>query len=295
MANCQIIDGKKIAGEYYSKLKADVEYLKNKHHLIPGLAVILVGDDPSSIVYVNNKLRNAKEIGINIFEYFLPEKTSSKILIAKIEHLNNDHRVHGILLQLPLPSHLDAHEIVNSIDSEKDVDGFTIKNIGLLNSWRDCLEPCTPRGTLILLKRIFGEDLSGKKVAVIGRSMIVGRPMATMLLRENCTVTILHSKSENIAEECSRADILISATGNPSMVKANWVKRGACVIDVGIIRKNGKLYGDVDFEEVSKVAGYLTPVPGGVGPMTVACMLGNTIKAACIQKKISINKESNEA
>ena len=294
MANCQIIDGRKIAEEYYARLKADVDYLKEKHHLTPGLAVILVGDDPSSIVYVNHKLRRAKEIGINIFEYPLPEKISSKVLIAKIEHLNNDHRVHGILLQLPLPSHLDSHEIINYIDSEKDVDGFTIKNIGLLSSWRDCLEPCTPKGVLILLKRIFGDDLSGKKAAVIGRSMIVGRPMAMMLLQENCTVTVLHSKSENIEEECKRADILISATGNPGMLKASWVKEGACVIDVGIVRREGKLYGDVDFDEVKQVAGYLTPVPGGVGPMTVACMLGNTIKAACAQKKISLDKERNE-
>lgn len=295
MANCHIIDGKRIAEEYYSQLKAEVEYLKEKHHLIPGLAVILVGEDPSSIVYVNHKLKRAKEIGINIFEYNLPEKVSAKVLIAKIENLNNDHRVHGILLQLPLPSHLDSHEIVNYIESEKDVDGFTIKNIGLLNSWRDCLEPCTPKGTLILLKRIFGNDLSGKKVVIIGRSMIVGRPMASMLIKENCSVTVLHSKSLDIEDECKRADILISATGNPGMVKASWVKEGACVIDVGIIRREGRLYGDVDFEDVKQVAGYLTPVPGGVGPMTVACMLGNTIKAACTQKKLSLYKEKYEA
>jgi methylenetetrahydrofolate dehydrogenase (NADP+)/methenyltetrahydrofolate cyclohydrolase len=290
MAECQIINGREFALKYLEKLKQDIVTLKDKHNLIPGLAVVLVGEDPSSLIYVKNKLKRAQEIGVNIFEHMLPEKISQKALIAKIEHLNNDHRVHGILLQLPLPEHLNTNEIVNIIDPEKDVDGFTVKNIGLLNSWQDCLEPCTPKGTLLLLKSIFGPDLSGKKVAIIGRSAIVGRPMGSMLLRENCTVTMLHSKSLNIEKECKEADILISATGRPKLVKASWVKEGACVIDVGIIRVNGKLYGDVDFDEVSKVAAYLTPVPGGVGPMTVACMLGNTVKAACSQKKISLNK-----
>jgi methylenetetrahydrofolate dehydrogenase (NADP+)/methenyltetrahydrofolate cyclohydrolase len=291
MINGQIIDGKAFAENYYQKLKSDVQKLKEKLNVIPGLAVILVGEDPSSIIYINHKLKKAREIGINLFEFRLPEKVSQKVLIAKLENLNNDHRVHGILLQLPLPAHITTQEVINVIDSEKDVDGFTIKNIGLLNAWQDCLEPCTPKGALILIKSVMGEDLSGKKAVVIGRSAIVGRPMASMLIRESCTVTVLHSKSKDLVEECKTADILISATGNPNMVKSNWIKPGACVIDVGIVRVDGKLYGDVDFKEAVKIAGYITPVPGGVGPMTVACMLSNTIKATCNQKRIVLNNE----
>jgi len=291
MVNCQIIDGKAIAEKFYEKLKADLLLLKSKHNIIPGLAVVLIGEDPASLIYVNNKMKKGKEIGLSIFEHILPVSISQKVLIAKIESLNNDSKVHGILLQLPLPDHLNTFDVVNKIDPLKDVDGFTVQNIGLLNSWQNCLEPSTPQGALLLVKSVMGEDLSGKKAVIIGRSSIVGRPMSSMLLKENCTVTVLHSHSHNLIEECKTADILISATGNPKMVKANWIKPGACVIDVGIVRIDNKLYGDIDFEEVSQVAGYLTPVPGGVGPMTVACMLANTVKAVCLQKKINLNKD----
>ncbi len=284
----KIIDGKAFANKFCNELKQTVQLLKDKHNVIPGLAVVLVGDDPASHVYVKNKIAKAKEIGINIFDYILPAAASQRIIKAKIENLNNDQRTHGVLVQLPLPNGIDQYDIIDSIDPIKDVDGFTTRNIGLLHSSRDCLEPSTPQGCLMLIKSVMGNDLSGKKAVVVGRSIIVGRPMATMLLRENCTVTTLHSKSYNIAEECKTADILIAATGQKEMITANLIKSGACVIDIGITRHEGKLYGDVKFDEVKEVAGFITPVPGGVGPMTVACMLSNTVKAACIQKKIKL-------
>jgi methylenetetrahydrofolate dehydrogenase (NADP+)/methenyltetrahydrofolate cyclohydrolase len=284
----KIIDGKAFATNFCNELKQTVQLLKAKHNVTPGLAVILVGDDPASHVYVKNKIIKAREIGINIFDFVMPAATSVRIIKAKIENLNNDQRTHGLLVQLPLPQGVDQYEVIDTIDPAKDVDGFTTRNIGLLHSSRDCLEPSTPQGCLKLIKSVMGEDLSGKKAVVVGRSIIVGRPMATMLLRENCTVTTLHSKSFNIAEECRSADILIAATGQKEMITADLVKPGACVIDIGITRHNGQLFGDVKFDEVKEVAGFITPVPGGVGPMTVACMLGNTIKAACNQKKIKL-------
>jgi methylenetetrahydrofolate dehydrogenase (NADP+)/methenyltetrahydrofolate cyclohydrolase len=288
MHKCNILDGKAFAAKLYQELEADLELLKSKYNLTPGLAVILVGDDPASRIYVSNKVKKAKEVGINIFEYYFPESTSQKILIAKIEALNNDAKVHGILVQLPLPKHLDSYEIVNTINHMKDVDGFTVKNVGLLNTWQPCLEPSTPAGVLKLLKSIYNDNLTGKRVVIIGRSTIVGRPISSILLREDCTVTVLHSKSEDLVAEAKRADILISATGSPKMVKADWVRPGACVIDVGIVRVGDKIVGDVDFDEVSKVAGFITPVPGGIGPITVASMLTNTLKAACMQRKIDL-------
>lgn len=281
-----IINGKERADKLCVELKAKIEILFAKHRVIPGLAVVLVGDDPSSIIYVQNKIKKAKEIGINIFDITFPSTISERILKAKLEQLNNDQRVHGVLLQLPLPSSLDKFEILDTINSDKDVDGFTTRNIGLLHSGRECLEPCTPRGAMILIKDALGNDLSGKKAVVVGRSMIVGRPMASMLLKENCSVTVLHSQSVDIEKECKEADILISAVGQPNLIKASMVKEGACVIDVGITRSEGKLHGDVMYDEVSKVAGFITPVPGGVGPMTVACMLENTVMAACKLKNI---------
>lgn len=283
---CQIIDGKAFAASYAIELLAKLKELKQKHHIVPGLSVVLVGDDPASLIYVKNKIKRAEQLGMHVFFYHLPANTSQKILTAKIEHLNNDILTHGILVQLPLPAHLDAFAITNLIDHKKDVDGFTIHNTGMLNLWQDCLMPCTPQGALLLIKKVLGNELYGKKAVVIGRSTIVGRPMSSMLIRESCSVTVLNSHSLNLLEECRSADIIVSATGNANMIKANWVKPGACVIDVGIIRVEDKLYGDVDFEEVKQVAGYLTPVPGGVGPMTVICMLANTIKAACMQKNI---------
>lgn len=284
----KIIDGKELAKNLCAELSKTVQLLKAKHNTTPGLAVVLVGDDPASHVYVKNKIIKAKEVGINIFDFVMPAATSLRIIKAKIENLNNDMKVHGLLVQLPLPQGIDQYEVIDTIDPAKDVDGFTTRNIGLLHSSRDCLEPSTPQGCLKLIKSVMGEDLSGKKAVVVGRSIIVGRPMATMLLRENCTVTTMHSKSYNIAEECRTADILIAATGQKEMITADLIKPGACVIDIGITRHDGKLYGDVKFDEVKEVAGFITPVPGGVGPMTIACMLSNTVKAACIQKKIKL-------
>jgi methylenetetrahydrofolate dehydrogenase (NADP+)/methenyltetrahydrofolate cyclohydrolase len=203
-----------------------------------------------------------------------------------IERLNKDSAVNGILVQLPLPEHLTQNIIIDSINPDKDVDGFTVYNVGRLNTWQDCLEPSTPQGALILIKSVLGDDLSGKKAVVLGRSLIVGRPMASILVRESCTVTLLHSKSKNIESECKNADILVSAIGSPGFITANLVKQGACVIDVGITRVGDKIVGDVDFNKVSDVAGFLTPVPGGVGPMTVICMLMNTIKSCLKQNNI---------
>lgn len=284
----QIINGKQIADELCAKLKKDVEHLSTNNRFMPGLAVLLIGDDPASTIYVQNKIKKAQEVGINIFEHIIPATISQRILKAKIENLNNDLRVHGILVQLPLPKPLEINEILDVITPDKDVDGFTVRNVGLLHSNRDCIEPSTPKGVMILIKNVLGNDLSGKKAVVIGRSLIVGRPMASMLLREDCTVTIVHSKSHNIIEECKSADILISAVGEPEFIDEKYIKPGACVIDVGITRVDGKIKGDLNFASVSQVAGFITPVPGGVGPMTVACMLENTVKAACKIKGIKL-------
>lgn len=284
----QIINGKLIADELCLKLRKDVEALSLRNRLIPGLAVILVGEDPASKVYVQSKIRRAREVGINIFEHLIPENVSQRILKAKIENLNNDLRVHGILVQVPLPKPLDINEVLDVINPDKDVDGFTVRNVGLLHSNRECIEPSTPKGVMVLVKRVMGNNLSGKKAVVIGRSLIVGRPMASMLLREDCTVTVVHSKSYNIIEECKSADILISAVGEPEFIDDKYIKPGACVIDVGITRIDGKIKGDINFASVSQIAGFITPVPGGVGPMTVACMIENTIRAACKIKGINL-------
>ncbi|MDF3047348.1 MAG: methylenetetrahydrofolate dehydrogenase [Candidatus Midichloriaceae bacterium] len=286
MPTAFIIDGKKIASEEAVKLSSKVQLLKSKHNIIPGLAVILVGNDPASHIYVASKIRRAKEVGISIFQHLLPENISQIELLELIERLNKDSKVNGILVQLPLPEHLIQNVIIDSINPDKDVDGFTVYNVGRLNTWQDCLEPSTPQGALILIKSVLGNDLAGKKAVVLGRSLIVGRPMASILVRESCTVTLLHSKSQNIESECKNADILVSAIGSPGFITANLVKPGACVIDVGITRVDDKIVGDVDFNEVSNVAGFLTPVPGGVGPMTVICMLMNTIKSCLKQNNI---------
>jgi methylenetetrahydrofolate dehydrogenase (NADP+)/methenyltetrahydrofolate cyclohydrolase len=281
-----IIDGKKIADEEALKLSAKVKLLESKHNVIPGLAVVLVGNDPASHIYVASKVRRAKEVGISIFQHLLPENVTQNEVLDLIERLNKDSAVNGILVQLPLPEHLTQNIIIDSINPDKDVDGFTVYNVGRLNTWQDCLEPSTPQGALILIKSVLGDDLSGKKAVVLGRSLIVGRPMASILVRESCTVTLLHSKSKNIESECKNADILVSAIGSPGFITANLVKQGACVIDVGITRVGDKIVGDVDFNKVSDVAGFLTPVPGGVGPMTVICMLMNTIKSCLKQNNI---------
>lgn len=293
MTLANIIDGKSIASNYAASLRAKAEALKSQYKIQPKLAVILVGNDPASQIYVTNKVNKGIEIGIKVDRYNFPDTISQDELVAKIKSLDSDKSVHGILVQLPLPEHLDQNAVINTISAPKDVDGFTVQNIGLLNSWQDCLEPSTPQGILILIKKALGDNLVGKKAVVLGRSLIVGRPTASILVRESCTVTLLHSKSQNIEDECKTADILISAIGSPLFIKANLIKPGACVIDVGIRRIEDKIYGDVDFESVSKVAGYITPVPGGVGPMTVICMLANTLKACCIQNGIELGDEIN--
>lgn len=284
--SCKIIKGAEYADKLYSKLQDKLEELA-QHNIVPGLAVILLGNDPASLVYVNNKVLKAEQLGIKVTLYHLADDISTRVLLNKIEHLNNDIRVHGILVQLPLPQQINTDEIINAIEPEKDVDGFHINNVGKLALWQDCLQPCTPQGVVIILRDIFKQQgLAGQKVVIIGRSRIVGRPLAAMLMQENCTVTVMHSHTKNPEQEARTADILVSATGRTGLVTEDWIKPGACVIDVGIVRVDDKLYGDVDFTAAQKVAGYLTPVPGGVGPMTVACMLSNTIKATCIQKKM---------
>lgn len=286
MTKAKIIDGKLFADQICLSLKEAILDTKARYKITPGLAVILVGDDPASHIYVNNKIKRAKQIGINIFSHLLPASTLESDLLSLIKKLNDDKVVHGILLQIPVPSHIDQFKAINTINSNKDVDGFTVQNVGLLNTGQECLEPSTPKGALKLIKSVLGDDLAGKKAVVLGRSLIVGRPMASMLIRESCTVTLLHSKSVNIATECSTADILVSAIGQPGIITQDLVKPGACVIDVGITRVGEKIMGDVDFFEVSQVAGYITPVPGGVGPMTVACMLENTFEAMCKQLRL---------
>ncbi len=288
MKHAKIIDGKFQADQICEGLKQSILDINRRHSITPGLAVILAGDDPASHIYVANKIKRAKEISMQIFPHFLPADVPETQLLGLIEQLNKDKSVHGILLQIPVPEHIDQFKAINTIGPQKDVDGFTVQNVGLLNTWQDCLEPSTPKGALKLIKSALGDDLSGKKAVVLGRSLIVGRPMASMLIRESCTVTLLHSKSVNIAQECSSADILVSAIGQPGFITKELVKPGACIIDVGITRVDGKILGDVDFESVSKIAGYITPVPGGVGPMTVACMLENTFKAMCKQHNLVI-------
>jgi len=285
----KILDGKEFAKSLYKICDQKLKELKEDHTLVPGLAIVRVGEDEASKIYVANKLKKAEECGIHATEYYFNSKTSQKVLNNKIEHLNNDQRTNGIIVQLPLPRHINATQLINLIDPEKDVDGFSIQNVGRLHTWQECLEPCTPTGIVMLLKQLY-KDLGGLKVTIIGRSLIVGRPLAGMLLKENCTIKILHSKSTKLKQETKDADILISAVGNPKMVKKDWIKKGSCVIDIGITRDSdtGKLLGDVDFDDVIDKVSYITPVPGGVGPITVACLILNTIKATYIQKKIPL-------
>ncbi len=290
----QIIDGKKISAAFREKIAEAVSLLKTEYSFKAGLAVILVGDDPASDVYVRNKGIASKKAGMSSLEYRLSDDTTEQELIALIEKLNHDDTVDGILVQSPVPEHINYQSIVNVINPDKDVDGFHPKNAGNLLIGSDSLVACTPLGCSILLKYILGEDLSGKDAIVIGRSTIVGKPMAMLLLQQNCTVTIAHSRTQNLAEKCATADIVIAAVGRPEMVKGDWIKQGATVIDVGINRigttesGKAKLVGDVAFDEASENAGAITPVPGGVGPMTIACLMYNTLKAACNRRKIEI-------
>jgi len=292
MAEAKIIDGKAFAAGLRDRVAGVAARLKADHGLTPGLAVILVGDDPASQVYVRNKGIQTIAAGMRSFEHRLPATTAQKELLALVARLNADPAVHGILVQMPLPDPLDADVVLAAIDPAKDVDGLHAINAGRLWSGSaDAMAPCTPVGCLMLIKDAVGADLKGKKALVVGRSVLVGKPVAALLLAEHCTVTMAHSRTRDLADECRRADILVAAVGRARMIRGDWVKPGACVIDVGINRVpapekgEGKtrLVGDVDFEGAVKVAGAITPVPGGVGPMTIACLLRNTLIAACRQ------------
>ena len=276
-----IIDGKKTAAELREKLKKKVTELKSTYNAVPGLTVILVGEDPASKIYVKNKEKFAIEVGINSQVIKYPEDVEEKVVLNKIKELNSDNKVSGILVQLPLPKHIDKRKVIETIDPVKDVDGFHPVNVGNLSSGYDSSIPCTPLGCYLLIKKI-EKNLNGKHAVVIGRSNLNGKPMTQLLLKENCTVTITHSKTKDLKAECNRADIIIAAVGRPKLVKGDWVKKGAIVIDVGINKTDTGLVGDVDFDAVSKVAKAITPVPGGVGPMTIACLLNNTVE--CFEK-----------
>ena len=289
----RIIDGKSFAAGLREKVAAETAKLKAGHGVVPGLAAVLVGEDPASQVYVRNKNRQTVEAGMNSLGETLPADTSEADLLAAIDRLNADPAVHGILVQLPLPDQIDPHAVIDAIDPAKDVDGFHLRNVGLLATGRGGMVPCTPLGCLMMLEDRLG-DLTGLNAVIVGRSNIVGKPMAQLLLGANCTVTIAHSRTRDLPAVCRSADILVAAVGRPQMIKGDWIRPGATVIDVGINRvpaaEEGKmrLVGDVDFDEAIAHAGAITPVPGGVGPMTIACLLRNTLVAACLQNGIDV-------
>lgn len=298
MATDNIIDGKAFAQGLRERVAKEAAAIRDAHGLQAGLAVVLVGDDPASAVYVRNKGEQTREAGMQSFEHRLPADTPEADVLALVEKLNGDDTVHGILVQLPLPKQIDEQKVLAAIDPDKDVDGFHVTNVGRLWTGGDALVPCTPYGCILMLKDRLG-DLSGKRAVVVGRSNIVGKPMAALLLAESCTVTIAHSRTQDLAGRCREADIVVAAVGRPEMIKGDWIRPGATVIDVGInrveapekgVREDGtpktKLVGDVDFTEAAEVAGAITPVPGGVGPMTIACLLRNTLVAACRQSGI---------
>ena len=280
----KVIDGKEFAARVRAQVAEHVARLKSEHGIVPGLAVVLVGEDPASQVYVSSKGKMTVEVGMNSYEHKLPADTSEKNLLALIDKLNKDPKVNGILGQLPLPGHLNSDLVINSIDPAKDVDGFHISNVGLLGTGQKSMVPCTPLGCLMMLRDHLG-SLSGLNAVVVGRSNIVGKPMAQLLLGDSCTVTIAHSRTKDLPGVCRQADILVAAVGRPEMITGDFVKPGATVIDVGInrIERDGKakLVGDVEYDSAAKVAGAITPVPGGVGPMTIACLLANTLTATC--------------
>lgn len=290
MSAAKVIDGKAKAAELSEKIKADTAELINEHGITPGLAVVIVGEDPASQVYVRNKKRTAESCGFNSVQHSLAADTSEKDVLALIDQLNNDPGVHGILVQLPLPGHLNEEKITQSIVPEKDVDGFHYINIGKLTAghMQDAFVPCTPAGCMLMIEEHKGKDLSGQSAVIIGRSNIVGKPMASLLLKANATVTVAHSRTRDLPAVARAADILVVAVGRPNMVKGDWVKPGAVVIDVGINRvdvevdgeKKSKLTGDVDYAAASEVAGAITPVPGGVGPMTIVMLMANTLISA---------------
>lgn len=282
-----VIDGKAFAARVRGQVAEQVAALKADHGIVPGLAVVLVGEDPASEVYVRNKGKQTVEVGMHSVEHRLDASTSQADLLALIAQLNADPAIHGILCQLPVPDHIDSDTILNAIDPAKDVDGFHISNVGLLGTGQKAMVPCTPLGCLMMLRDYHG-SLSGMDAVVVGRSNIVGKPMAQLLLGDSCTVTIAHSRTKDLGEVCRRADILVAAVGRPQMVPGDWIKPGATVIDVGINRvpraddpSKMRLVGDVDYDSCAAVAGAITPVPGGVGPMTIACLLANTLTACC--------------
>jgi methylenetetrahydrofolate dehydrogenase (NADP+) / methenyltetrahydrofolate cyclohydrolase len=286
----KLIDGKAYAEGLRKRIATAVSTLKAEHGLTPGLAVVLVGEDPASKVYVANKAKQTVEVGMNSWEHKLPAETSEADLLALVQKLNADPAVHGILVQMPVPKHIDSAKVLNTISPAKDVDGFHVVNVGRLSTGQDSLVACTPTGSVMLAKDVHG-SLEGLHAVVIGRSNIVGKPVAQLLLAENCTVTVAHSKSKDLPGIVRSADLVIAAVGRPEMVKGDWIKPGATVIDVGInrIARDGKniLVGDCEFASCEKVAGAITPVPGGVGPMTIACLLYNTVRAAAAIKGVT--------
>lgn len=290
MDDCVVLDGKKFAEEIRAKIKDLGKQFIEETGVTPGLAVVVVGDHPASKVYVRNKIKQTEEVGFNSIEHKLPTNVSENELLSIINDLNHDKKVNGILVQLPLPEHINSDVILDKIEPSKDVDGFHATNVGKLWSGLSSLVPCTPLGCSLMIKKLYN-DLSGKKAVIVGRSNIVGKPMAALLIKMNATVTIVHSRTKNIEEICKSADILVAAVGVPNMVKGTWVKKGCVVIDVGInrIEKDGKnvLVGDVDFNEAIKNSSMITPVPGGVGPMTIACLLLNTLNASKIQYNLN--------
>jgi len=290
--SARIIDGKAFAATVRGDVARRTERLAADHGLVPGLAVVLVGEDPASTVYVRNKQRQTVEAGMVSVDRRLPADIDQATLLALIDDLNRDPAINGILVQLPLPAHIDSATVIAAIDPDKDVDGFHPVNVGRLASGIDAMVPCTPLGCMLMLHHVVG-DLAGRRALVLGRSNIVGKPMAMLLLQANCTVTVAHSRTVDLPGECRRADILVAAVGRAEMVRGDWIKPGATVIDVGINRVAGadgrnRLVGDVAFEEAVAVAGAITPVPGGVGPMTIACLLRNTLTAACRQHGIDV-------
>ncbi len=286
-AHAQVIDGKALAKKLRQSIARHVEVLVGDHKIMPGLAVVLVGDDPASVIYVNNKKKAAHEAGIRSFVHHLPKNTSQDEVLALVQRLNKDKKVHGILVQLPLPKQVDAPTVLRAISPPKDVDGLHVENVGRLMAGLPGMVPCTPLGCLTLIKSVV-KNLTGLHAVVVGRSNLVGKPVAQLLLRENCTVTMCHSRTPQLSHVTRQADILVVAAGKEKLVKGDWIKPGAIVIDVGINRtKSGGIVGDVDFDEAAKVAGFITPVPGGVGPMTIACLLGNTVAAACRQNELT--------
>jgi len=291
----RIIDGKAFAAELRTRVATAVSSLESSHGLIPGLAVVLVGEDPASEVYVRNKGKQTVEVGMASFEHRLSDQTTEGDLLLLIDQLNSDPTVHGILVQLPLPAQINTHAVINAIDPDKDVDGFHLINVGRLTTGESGLVPCTPLGCMMLLREYAG-DLSGQNVVIVGRSNIVGKPMASLLLAAHCTVTVAHSRTKDLTDVCRQADILIAAVGRAEMIQGDWIKPGATVIDVGINRIDGekgkkRLVGDVEFASASAVAGAITPVPGGVGPMTIACLLRNTVQAACAANGVEFTLE----